>query len=106
MPVNKIILLIYGLLLIGGAFLGLKAGSKISLIMGLVSGALVFLGLFLTGTNPRLGFLILTLVSGLLSATFLIRYLKTQKIMPSLALFILSIIALGVSLYSLFSKKQ
>ena len=80
---DKMIITAYGLFLLMGAYFGAKAGSKVSMIMGLVSGGLVFLGLYLTGAHARNGFFYLTLVSGFLTGTFLMRLLKTQKFMPS-----------------------
>ena len=75
--------LAYGIFLIVGAFIGLKAGSKVSLVMGLVSGCLVLFSVYLTNTNLTLGVGLLTGISGLLSVVFLLRFIKTQKIMPS-----------------------
>ncbi len=83
MLMDKLIITAYGLFLFMGAYFGAKAGSKISMIMGLVSGALVFAGLYLTGTNARNGFFYLTLVSGFLTGIFIMRLLKTHKFMPS-----------------------
>ena len=80
---DKMIIAGYGLFLLVGAFFGWKAGSKISLIMGTVSAALVFLGLYMAGTNARNGFLLLLVVSVVLCVSFAQRYLATHKIMPS-----------------------
>ena len=80
---DKLIVAGYGLFLFLGAFFGWKAGSKISLIMGLVSGILVFAGLYLTGLNPKMGFLLLTVIGGGLSIVFLKRLMATGKMMPS-----------------------
>lgn len=98
---DKVILAGYGIFLLVGAFLGWKAGSKISLIMGLISGALVLYGVYLLGTNAKGGYLLLTAVSGLLTAVFIMRFLKTYSFMPSgmllvasLAVFILVLVKL------------
>ena len=79
---DKMIIAGYGLFLLVGAFFGWKAGSKISLIMGTASAALVFLGLYMTGANARNGFLLLLVVSAVLCVSFTQRYLATHKIMP------------------------
>jgi len=92
--VDKIIITAYGLLMILGAFLGFKAGSKVSLIMGLVSGILVFGGLAIMRSNARMGLLFLSIIGGVLSVTFLMRFLKTQKVMPSGMLLTISILFL------------
>jgi len=39
----KIVLVVYGVLMLGGGFMGyVKAGSKMSLIMGAVSASVIF----------------------------------------------------------------
>ena len=80
---DKIIILGYGLFLMVGAYFGWKAGSSKSLIMGLASAALVFLGFFLTTMNTRNGYLLLAGVGGVLTVVFLMRLLATHKFMPS-----------------------
>ncbi len=91
---DKLIILGYGLFLIFGAYMGWKAGSKISLIMGLISGILVFLGFYLTSLNFKNGFLFLTIIGGVLSAMFVMRLVKTQNFMPSGILLIITLIFL------------
>ena len=95
---TNIILGAYGIFLLLGAFMGLKAGSKISLIMGLVSGAFVLISLYIAQSNPAFGFKMLTLITGVLTGMFLQRLIKTEKFMPSGMLLITSLIALIVSL--------
>ncbi|MCR4336709.1 MAG: TMEM14 family protein [Candidatus Omnitrophica bacterium] len=80
---EKLIPLLYGLFLLVGAFFGWKAGSKPSLIMGIASSVFVFFGTALMTVNVKHGFLALSLISGALTFVFLARLLKTQKIMPS-----------------------
>ncbi len=96
---DKLIVAAYGLFLIAGAFFGLKAGSKVSLIMGLVSGALVFVGFYLMQVNLRHGFLFLSLLGGSLGIVFLMRFLKTQKIMPGGMLLALTILFFAFCLW-------
>jgi len=104
MSVVNILLTLYGLFLLSGAYFGMKAGSKISLIMGAASGILVLLSVFLTRTNAHLGYVFLTLLSGSLSVTFLIRLIKTAKFMPSGMLLTISIIAFIISCIQLIRK--
>ena len=98
MCIAKIILTLYGLFLLLGAYMGWKKGSKISLIMGLVSGTLVLMGIYLTNTNPMLGYRFITIISGILSFVFLQRLIKTRKFMPSGMLLVMSIIAFIVAI--------
>jgi uncharacterized membrane protein (UPF0136 family) len=76
---NHIIIIGFGLFLFSGAYFGLKAGSKISLIMGLVTGTLIILGDVLYRYNPRAALLYLMIVGGLLVVVFLQRLLQTPQ---------------------------
>ena len=80
---DKIIIIGYGLFLAVGAYFGWKAGSSQSLIMGLVSAALVFVGFYLTTSNPKIGFMMLSAIGGILTVVFVMRLLATHKFMPS-----------------------
>lgn len=104
MPADKIILIIYGVLLIGGGFLGAKAGSKVSLIMGVLSGALILGSVYWMGHNLKAGYGLILAVSGILSFTFLLRLVQTHKFMPSGMLLILSAIVLILSIRYFISK--
>ena len=93
------ILGIYGFLLLAGGFIGYKkAGSKMSLYMGIVSGLLIFVGAYLT-TNMSVepqrslrGFMLTAVVSGILVIVFIKRLLKTKKFMPLGMLIIVSVL--------------
>ena len=87
---DKLIIAAYGLFLFLGAFFGWRAGSQVSLIMGIVSGLLVFAGLGLMSVNPKMGLLLLTIIGGGLSFVFLKRLMVTAKFMPSGLLLIVS----------------
>ena len=93
---------IYGvLMLLGGIFGFVKAGSKASLIVGIISGILIFAGVALLGSAYTTGRAILTFTSFILSGVFGIRLFKTRKFMPSGMLLALSLIAsfLAVQLF-------
>ena len=100
----KILLSVYGVLLLSGAYFGWKAGSKISLIMGIVSGILVLFGVYVAGSNPQFGFRFLTLISASLAVVFLMRLIKTHKMMPSGMLLLMSAVALIVCLMQIMKK--
>jgi len=105
MPTAKIILWVYAILMLGGGIMGfMKAGSKISLIAGLISGLLVIIGLIISNTNAQLGIGIVAATSALLCISFLMRLLKTQSFMPSGMLLVLSVVALSVSVIHLIQK--
>ena len=104
MSIFKLVGLAYGIFLIVGAFLGFKAGSKISLVAGLISGSLALVSAFLATSNFVLASRLLTFVSGFLSVTFLMRFLKTQKFMPSGILLFVSLVVLIFSVSQILKK--
>lgn len=91
--IDKIILIAYGLFLMVGGYFGYKKGSSVSLFMGLGSGLLILLGVWLLSLNPR-AWIFLSAVSGLLAAVFLVRVMKTQAFMPSGMLLLISLAVL------------
>jgi uncharacterized membrane protein (UPF0136 family) len=99
---DKIVLIGYGLFLILGGYFGFKKGSNVSLIMGVVSGLLIFLGLWIMSINPRGAWIFLSCVSGLLGMSFLMRFMKTQSFMPAGMLFV---ITLGILIFCLMRLK-
>ena len=101
----KIILAVYGVLMLGGGFIGYaQAGSKMSLIMGFVSAAIIFAGLYLSRSNMRVGYRLVAAMSTLLTVTFLIRLMKTGSFMPSGLLAILSVLAVIVAVKPIMEK--
>lgn len=104
MGLTKIILSVYGVLLLSGAYFGWKAGSQISLIMGIVSGIIVLTSVYLSQSHPALGYGVLTATSSLLAVVFLMRLLKTGKMMPSGMLLLMSVVALGACLLYFIKK--
>ena len=105
MSAVKILLAMYGILMVMGGYLGyVKAGSKVSLMTGAIAGVLVLIGIYLSRSNPALGFQIIAAVSGLLTIVFIIRLIKTHTFMPSGMLFTLSLIAFIVSLRQFIQK--
>ena len=91
MSAFKIILFIYGILMLGGGVMGyVKAHSKPSLIMGIISGILIFIGVYLLGSNLKIGMMLVTAVSAMLTGVFLLRLLKTHSFMPAGMLLLLS----------------
>lgn len=104
MSFTKIFFILYGIILLAGAYFGWKAGSKISLIMAICSGILVLFSVYVAAGNPILGYRLLTVLSGILSIIFILRFMKTHSMMPAGMLLILSLAALAVSLSQIFRK--
>ncbi len=100
----QIILSIYGgLILLGGIMGYVKAGSKMSLIAGILSGFLILLGVFISRLNLSSGLWIVASTSLVLIVVFSLRFIKTQNFMPSGMLCIVSAAALIICLLNLFS---
>jgi len=97
---TNLILGIYAGLLAVGGFIGYKkAGSKPSLVMGLISAFVVAGGLYMTtAVTPVCGYSTIALMSSLLMVVFFIRLQKTKTFMPSGMLLILSLAGLILSL--------
>jgi len=86
-----IVPLIYALLMFSGAFFGWKAGSKISIIMGVVSGVLILIGIAIVNVDMTIGYIYLIVMGGMLSGVFVKRLSKTKKFMPAGMLLLISI---------------
>ncbi|MEM6450729.1 MAG: TMEM14 family protein [Cyanobacteria bacterium P01_D01_bin.105] len=83
-PIAAVTTLVYGVLSIVGGMMGYqKAGSKVSLISGLVSGLLLLVGAYLLFGGILTGLILSGLVSLLLVIVFVIRLIKTKKFMPA-----------------------
>jgi len=96
-----LIVILYGCLLLSGAYFGLKAGSKISVIMGILSGLIVLFGSYLVIVNTSKGYLLIASISSFLCIIFLIRLIKTHKFMPAGMLLGSSALVLVLTLYQL-----
>ena len=96
--VGQITLGIYAVLLAVGGLIGyFKAGSRPSLIAGLLSSVAAFTALGLSINNSRLGVPLGLVLSIVLFVLFAYRYAaKTGKFMPSGLLAVLSLIVLAV----------
>ena len=99
----QIILIVYGCLLLSGAYFGLKAGSKVSMIMGILSGLIVLFGTYLVVINAFKGYCLIASMSSFLCVIFLIRLIKTHKFMPAGMLLGTSGLVLMLTLYQLSS---
>lgn len=100
---DHIIVIGYALFLFLGGAMGTKAGSRVSLIMGSVSGAIILLGDVWTRRDFAGGFMLLTAAAGLLTVVFLQRLLTTKKMMPSGMLLIVNVLFFGFCLFRLLN---
>ncbi len=90
-----IVAIAYGILAIVGGIIGYqKAGSKVSLISGIVSGILLILGGLAGLVGFGLGLILARVVTIILIIVFGIRLVKTGKFMPAGIMLIAGIITL------------
>lgn len=87
----------YGVISIIGGIMGyLKAGSKVSLISGGISGIVLLVLGTLYQQGQTWALVAAMGVTGLLILVFLMRWLKTRKPMPAMLMIVLGAIALGL----------
>lgn len=91
--------LLYGLLAIVGGIIGfIKAGSEVSLIAGLLSGAAIITSTLAYMRGQMLGYWVLMLLSIMLGGWFLNGFMATGKIMPQLVMTLMSAANLAILL--------
>lgn len=94
------IIFLYGVLLLVGGFIGyVKAKSQPSLIAGIISSIVIFIGLSLSKSGNPLGRYLIILTSGVLAFQFYKRFQATKKFMPSGLLLALSALVLVLSIF-------
>lgn len=91
--------LIYGIFALFGGIMGYtKSRSKISLISGCFSGILLLSGAIAALKGNAAGLTLAMIVTALLVIVFIVRWLKTRKVMPAGLMVALGAIALVVML--------
>ena len=95
MEAAKIYFVIFGLLTIAGGIIGyVKAGSVASIIAGTIAGVLLLVAAFLLPEHRVAGLATGLIISVLLAAQFVPKFLRTGKIMPAGMMSVLS--AIGI----------
>jgi uncharacterized membrane protein (UPF0136 family) len=86
-------ILLYALIIVAGGIFGyVKASSKASLISGLGSGV-ALLAIWFVGLNtPIWGLGLASLIAHILLVVFVVRYIRTRKVMPAAAMAGLSLV--------------
>lgn len=84
MDLNSIAAIAYGILSVVGGIIGYaQAGSKPSLIAGVVSGIVLVVGGIAHQDGTRWGLPLAMIVAGILVVVFAVRLWKTRKFMPA-----------------------
>ncbi len=95
MEAAKIYFIVFGVLTILGGIVGyVKAGSVASIIAGSITGVLLLVAAFVLPEHRMFGLAIALIVSLLLAAQFISRFLQTGRVMPAGIMSVLS--AIGV----------
>ena len=95
MEAAKIYFIVFGLLTIAGGIIGyVKAGSLASIIAGAITGILLLVAAFLLPDHRVAGLAIALIVSVLLAAQFVPKFLRTGTVMPAGVMSLLSVIGI------------
>ena len=97
--------IIFGILAaLGGIFGYVKAGSKASIIAGVISGILLCIAALLLGSHPNYGLVGGLLVSVLLAGRFVPAFITKGGFMPAGLMSILSVIAIVLTLLCWYKR--
>ena len=105
MGAAKIYFIVFGILTIAGGVVGyVKAGSVASIVAGGITGVLLLIGAFLLPEYRVVGLATAFIVSLLLGAQFVPKFLRTGRVMPAGMMSILSVIGIIVAIVAWLKK--
>jgi len=105
MEATKVYFIIFGALTIIGGIIGyVKAGSLPSIIAGSITGVLLLIGGSLLPQHRTASLAIAFVISLLLAAQFVPKFIRTGKAMPAGMMSILSVIGIIVALLAWIKK--
>jgi len=105
MDVTRLYFLIFGALTILGGVIGyVKAGSVPSIIAGALTGVLLLVAGALLPEHRAAGLAAAFIVSLLLAAQFVPKFIRTGKVMPAGLMSILSVIGIVVAVVAWLKK--
>ncbi len=97
MLTQLIAIILYGLLSLGGGIIGyLKSQSKVSLISGGVSGLLLLILAGMLNSGISWATPVAAVIISLLVVVFIVRWLKTKKLIPAMPMIFSGVVALIV----------
>jgi uncharacterized membrane protein (UPF0136 family) len=93
MEAAKLYFIVFGVLTITGGVVGyVKAGSVASIIAGSITGVLLLVAAFLMPEHRAIGLATASIISLLLAAQFVPKFIRTGRVMPAGMMAILSVI--------------
>ena len=105
MDATQLYFLIFGALTIIGGVIGyVKAGSLPSIIAGAVTGVLLIVAGWILPANRMVGIVTALIISLLLAAQFVPKFIRTGKAMPAGVMSILSVIGIAVAIIAWLKK--
>jgi uncharacterized membrane protein (UPF0136 family) len=105
MEAAKIYFIVFGLLTIVGGIVGyVKAGSVASIIAGSITGVLLLVAAFLLPEHRMVGLATALIVSLLLAAQFIPKFLRTGRVMPAGIMSVLSAIGIVTAIVAWLKK--
>jgi len=105
MGAAKIYFIVFGILTIAGGIIGyVKAGSVASIVAGGITGVLLLVAALLLPEYRIVGLATACIVSLLLAAQFVPKFLRTGRVMPAGMMSILSVIGIIVAIVAWLKK--
>ena len=105
MEAAKIYFIAFGVLTIVGGIVGYaKAGSVASIVAGSITGILLLVAAFLLPQHRVIGLATAFIISLLLAAQFVPKFIRTGRVMPAGMMAILSVIGLVAAIVAWVKK--
>jgi uncharacterized membrane protein (UPF0136 family) len=105
MEAAKIYFIVFGVLTIAGGVVGyVKAGSAASIIAGSIAGVVLLVAAFLLPEYRTVGLATALIISLLLAAQFIPKFLRTGRVMPAGMMSILSAIGIIAAIVAWVKK--
>jgi len=105
MEATKIYFGVFGVLTIAGGVVGyVKAGSVASIIAGSITGVLLLIAAFLLPEHRAIGLATAFIVSLLLAAQFVPKFIRTGRVMPAGMMSVLSVIGVIAAIVAWVKK--
>src|SRR4029434_509043 len=105
MEAAKIYFIAFGVLTIAGGIVGyVKADSVASIIAGSITGILLLVAAFLLPEHRAIGLATAFIISLLLAAQFVPKFIRTGRVMPAGMMAILSVIGLVAAIVAWVNK--
>jgi uncharacterized membrane protein (UPF0136 family) len=105
MEAAKLYFIVFGVLTIVGGVIGyVKAGSVASIIAGSITGVLLLVAAFLLPEHRAIGLATAFIISLLLAAQFVPKFIRTGRVMPAGMMSILSVIGVIAAIVAWVKK--